>query len=269
MKSNYWSCSKFADWLRGSSKAPAMTALGWREWRLSAKTAHPLRYWLAETALDSIQNFINYPMSRVYDLKYWLINRYITKTHSLNSNLKRGQWHEFDSRLLHSAFDTLIDFVEIEEAWSNIAWDGKARLKYKAPKHASGWFRSRTWRCPEAGLDKLKWASGLTNADWLAEDQKHLAEPTHQAKVALEILELYDWWKNKRPNRADVMDASGWSALCEKNRKDDDLFGLLNSSPTEESRIALDLCQKMEEAYDLEDEEMLIKLVRIRKSIWT
>jgi hypothetical protein len=37
MKYEYWSCSKFADWLRGTSKIHSGTAEEWNVWRKAAK----------------------------------------------------------------------------------------------------------------------------------------------------------------------------------------------------------------------------------------
>ena len=169
-------------------------------------------------------------------------------------------------------FDELVNYVEIEEAWSNICWNKDARKKYKAPFYSWGWFRWRTWRSAEAGLEKLEWASKLTNEEWLDEDQKHLAEPTDQAKTAAELMVLYDWWKNIRPNRPDPYKASGWSDLCAKRRETGlDFFDM--ESSTDEENIAtqniLDVCNKIEREYDEEDTDMMIRLVRIRRSMWT
>lgn len=270
--SNYWSCSAFADFIRGSPKGVAKTSKEWREWRASAKAERPVRYWIAEEGLSWAQDVVTWPVRKLYDVKYWINNRFITKTHALTSNLKRGQWHEFETRLLHSMFDSLVDFVEIEEAWSNIAWDKEAREKYQSPWYAIGWFRWRVWRCPAAGIDRLEWASKLTNEEWLPDDQKHLAELTQQAINAKELIALYNWWKNVRPARPDPHDASGWTAICKKSRQDSlELFDLEDQSEEEvnSSRAAIDLCTKIEESYHKEDEEMMVRLIRIRRGMWT
>lgn len=269
---HYWSCSKFADWLRGTPKIGCGTGKEWDDWYKKAEAAHPVRYWLAEEALGHIQDFVTWPARTLHSIKYYINNRWVTRTHALTSNLKRGQWHEFETRLMHSMFDEMVNYIEVEEAWSNIAWSEDGRKKYNAPFYASGWFRWRTWRCPQAGLDKLKWAASLTNAEFLDEDQKHLAEPTHQAKTAIELMALYDWWKNVRPVRPDPHDASGWYALCEKRRLEGrGLLDLEDGSPEEEkaTRESLDRCHELEEAYEKEDEEMMIRLIKVRRGMWT
>lgn len=115
MRANYWSSTKFADWLRGTPKIQSGTAKEWNAWEKGAK-AMKVRYWLAEEGLDYLQDFVNWPLDRLRDIRHYIDNRWISKTHALTSTLKRGQWYELDTRLLHSVFDELVDFVEIEQA---------------------------------------------------------------------------------------------------------------------------------------------------------
>jgi hypothetical protein len=132
MKSNYWSCSKFADWLRGTIKPLAGTAEEWNAWEKTAK-AKKIRYWLAEEGLDHLQNFVRWPANRISDVRCYINNRWITRSHALTSNLKRGNWYDFDTRLLHAVFDELVNFVEIEQAWKLVICSEEELKKYKTP----------------------------------------------------------------------------------------------------------------------------------------
>jgi hypothetical protein len=170
----------------------------------------------------------------------------------------------------------LVDFVEIESAWSHIAWgDKEARAKYDPPFYASGWFRWRTWRCPQAGIDHLDWAMTLTNNDWCEPDHPDYGKPTGQAIRAKEIKELYTWWKEVYPNRPDPHDASGWSEYCELKRKEHGETGLsfMKESKNPETRAlgdaALKKTSEIEQAYDAEDTEMMIRLIKVRDGLWT
>jgi len=165
MRSNYWSCSRFADWLRGTPKLSAGTSEQWRDWRRTAKTTHSFRYWLAEQGLDHLQNIVMYIPDKIYAVKYYVNNRWVTGTHKLTAHpkdIRPGTWCDVGNRFLPCLFNELVDFVEVEQAWWNIAWDPEAREKYHAPFYARGWLRWRTWRSREAGLDALRWAAGLT-----------------------------------------------------------------------------------------------------------
>lgn len=274
----YWSCTKFADWIRGTNKLSAGTSEEWDNWRITAKMKHNFRYWLAEEALDAIQNFIWWPVDKIYDVKYYINNRWVTRTHSLTAHprdIKPGQWQDVGNRFLPCLFNELVDFVETELAWWHIAWSDKdEKAKYKAPFWATGWFRWRTWRCPQAGLDHLDWAMTLTNEEWLEEGEKHLAEPTSQAKSAREIKELYLWWTETYRNRPDPYEASGWSAYCDAMREKypGKFLSSLNSKDPEDRKAsdrAHKLLQKIEAAYEKEDEQMMIRLIKIRQSLWT
>jgi hypothetical protein len=178
------------------------------------------------------------------------------------------------NRFLPCLFNELVDFVEIESAWSHIAWgDEKDRAKYDPPFWASGWFRWRTWRCPQAGIDHLDWAMTLTNTDWCEPDHPDYGQPTGQAERAKEIKELYTWWTTVYPNRPDPHDASGWSEYCDRLRdeKGNSWIGISSKNPETEKlgKKALNLTTKIEAAYDKEDEQMMIRLIKARDSLWT
>lgn len=277
MRSNYWSCTKFADWIRGIEKGGAKTGRGWREWEAEGRQLHPVRYWIAEEALDAVQNFIWWPVDKIYNIKYYINNRWVTRTHCLTAHprdIRPGQWQDVGNRFLPCLFNELVDFVEVELAWWHLAWSPEERVKYNMPWWAVGWWRIRTWRCPQAGLDNLAWQANLVAKEdmGLQPGDKGYGEPTYQAIKAKEILALYKWWKEVYPNRPDVHDASGWTAYCNMRReRGDHMLDLEDRTPEESemARAALDKSREIEEAYDNEDEDMMIRLIKIRQSLWT
>jgi hypothetical protein len=74
MPSNYWSCSKFADWIRGTPSLKSGTVKEWNEWEKKAKEKK-VRYWLAEAALDGVQRFLYWPIDRLFAVRYYIENR--------------------------------------------------------------------------------------------------------------------------------------------------------------------------------------------------
>lgn len=274
---NYWTCSKFADWLRGTMKPGAATSKEWRLWKEEAKKKHPVRYWIAEEGLDKIQDIWCYIPERINDVRYYINNRFVHKTHGMMSrSLEKGKFHEFETRLLHSMFDQLVDFVEIEQAWHHVMWDESARKQYETPWWQRHWFFrwGRVWRCPDAGVEYLIWASGLTHKEHWGIDKtsEHYNTPTHQAITAKEVLALYRWWKYERPKRPDPHDAGGWSEYCEQRRKNGhDFLDFEDKSPEEAemSKTALQKTREIEDAYNKEDEDMMIRLIKIRQGLWT
>ena len=279
MRSNYWSCSWFADWLRGTPKLSAGTSEEWRDWKLNAKKQYPFRYWLAEQGLDHLQNIVMFIPDKLYAVKYYVNNRWVTGTHTLTAHprdIRPGSWCDVGNRFLPCLFNELVDFVEVEQAWYNIAWDPEARKKYHAPFYASGWLRWRTWRSREAGLDALRWAAGLVydESHGVQPTDPNYGKPTPQSQNAVECINLYLWWTQMRPNRLDPHEVSGWSDYCVDRIRDseDGIFGVWESNDAVEQRRRTDMINQvdeLEQRYEQEDEDMMIRLIKLRQFLWT
>ncbi len=277
MRSNYWTCSKFADWLRGTPKLKCGTSEEWDAWYAESAKAHPIRYWIAEEGLDYAQNIFCWIPDRLNDIRYYINNRWVSRSHSLTAHprdIKPGSWSDVGNRFLPCLFNELVDFVEIEQAWHYVMWNSEEQKKYEVPWWRRGWFRWRSWRSPEAGMAYLNWASTLTNEEFLEEGEKHKAVPTGQALAAKEIIELYTWWTVTYRNRPDPYDASGWSAYCEASREANGgklSWGGHKDNPElkKMSNKAHKLLRKMEADYAKEEEQMMIRLIKIRDSLWT
>lgn len=284
-RSRYWAHSKFSKLIQqkfANVTKPYSLPLGeWSKWNKAFKASHPVIFWFTEEFLDWAQTVVNYPIDVLNDIRYWGYNRFISKPHVLNTKLKKGQYHEVDTRILHGLFETFVDFIEVEKAWMGVVFDSEARTKFQLPwyKRVPRWLRWKEWRCPAAGIQHLQWEMSLVvDYEWLPEEERasqpSCGEPTTQAISARTQYELYNWWKTVRPSRPDPMDAGGWSDYCAKmdakhgegvmswmdDRDDED---------TNESRRCLDKTHEIEEVYDQEDEEMLVRLIRIRKGLWT
>jgi hypothetical protein len=240
---NPWSCSKFADFLRGEPKPGALGFDEWEEWRDRVRSERPWGYFLAERALPALQKTIQSPARIVRSARYYLRNRFVTKTHFLKTGLEPGVYHELDERIIHGLFNELRNFVEVELACMTAYGDKN--------------YRFRKGRCPEAGLAHLEWASGLKYDELVGKDDPRCGEPTPQAESAVAIKELYEWWTEVRPRRPEPTEASGWSEHWEK--KSDD----------KERRAASKRLQKIEREYEREDDRMMVKLVKLRRHLWT
>lgn len=260
----YWACTDFADWVRGTPKPQSATGQEWRQWKKMAKSKHPLRFWLAEKGLSLLQDFFNWPLDQWRNLKNYIANRWVFRTHSLTAHpkdIKPGEWSDFGNRILPCLFNELVDFVEIELAWVFCVWNESEMEKFQFTKQYH--FLSKL-RCPEAGVAHLDWASTLTNEK---------GELTQQALAAIEIKSLYLWWKEKRPNRPSPDDLSGYSDLYKSNfKEDEDVFDMLGRERSDEERDSLnqtlDKLEAIEALYKKEDEEMMIRLIKIRDNLW-
>lgn len=276
-RATYWTCSRFADWIRGTAKPKAATSQGWREWKKEAKKRHPIRHWIAEEGLDHLQDIWMWIPDKLDSIRYYVNNRWITRSHACTAHpndIKPGDWCDVGNRFLPCLFNELVDFVEVETAWHHVLWDQEAQKKYQPPWWRRGWLRWRTWRCPEAGMAHLMWAASLTNDQTMgcSPGDGFYGKPTQQALNAKEIIDLYVWWKHIRPKRPDPMDASGWSAICERRREKngDDIFWEDNDPQDKtDTKTALDKCHELEQQYENEDEEMMIRLIKVRQGLWT
>ena len=290
-RSSYWSSSALSKWIRtkfGLSNPVSLTHEGWNEWRKQCKQISPFIHWLTETAFNKIQKVVYWPIDMIWDIRCAIKSRFFEKSHYLHTKLDPWAYHEIDHRMLHGMFETLVDFVEIEKAWMNVIWgqdDNRVKFGYK-------WYETNRWinwflsdrRHPESGLDHLNWEMSLIkNEDWFGCDEEAIQKAketgifntlTPQALAAKEQFELYHWWKHIRPNRPDPHDASGYADYfkkLEEKHNGDFLAGLGDQSPelAEEGRVCGKRHLEIEEAYEKEDTDMLIRLVKIRKSLWT
>lgn len=234
-RAHHWTCSKFADWIRGEKKPFALTLEEWDEWKENQRSKRPIRFYVSDTLLGKIQNFFYFPWDVYSNIKHYISNRFIYKIHYLHTGLKAGDYYDLDHRILHGLFNELVNYVERDLAWMN-QWSKKNKKLRE--------------RSAEDGLEYLDWSIALKDDEGV---------PTRQAESAKEILELYNWWK-AYPDRPDPMDVSGWSDLCEKNTKDTD--------PKLKAQVLQDL-QRLEEQQEQEETDMLVRLIKIRKSLWT
>jgi len=280
MRSHYWTCSKFADWIRGTKKLSAGTAEEWDNWTTTAQMKHNFRYWLAEEGLDYLQKVVYYVPDTLHSIKYYINNRWVSRSHALTAHprdIAPGNWCDVGNRFLPCLFNELVDFIEVESAWSHIAWGSEEdRAKYNPPFWASGWWRWRTWRCPQAGIDHLDWAMTLVIDENMGveKDSPDYGKPTGQAERAKELKELYTWWTVTYRNRPDPYEASGWSAYCEASRlANGGKLSWMSSDKTPELKAMSDTAheklREIEEAYEKEDEAMMIRLIKARHSLWT
>lgn len=277
----YWSCSKFADWVLvtfgGEAKPRAATSAKWVEWKRTNKAAAPFAYWFVETFLGKLQDVVYLPYDCMRAVRRYISNRFIHKEHYLPTRLARGEYHSIDDRILHGLFETLCDYVEVEVAWHHVMWGGaeqRARFNFPWWKTKPFFVSLKEWRCPPAGLAHLEWEMSLTCGEDMGVDptDELYGKPTNQAVAATEIMKLYTWWRNDRPTRPDPFEASGLRAMYAASRSggDDDWLDILNDTDDRTDRQAAHAKREaLERQYDEEDTEMMIRLIKIRGSLWT
>ena len=295
-RGNYWTSSKIVQWIRkvyGPGKPTSATPKNWKIWRLEYQKNQPKLYWLTEKLPTILQNFIMAPADKIDSIYYALNSRFKDRYYAISSDLDKSQYHEIDTRMLHCNFQALVDFVEIEQAISSTySWDDKEEHKRLNKLYGIKWYHKNRWialfaprwRSREAGLKHFEWECNLiVDESWCGYQEGTMTDEdkakypdfgqlTSQAKKAREILELYKWWTEVRPNRPDSMEASGYNKFYERYTDDDDVLSFLESKSKEEDEEKSKVCNAMWEIdrqYSEEDDAMLIKLIEMRKSLWT
>ncbi len=273
MRIRYWSGSKFAKWVRGKfGNRVKPNALGfdeWVDWDDDYYKEHPFVFWFTEEFLDRVQDVVMWPSDLYHSIRYKFVLRFIDCKHVLNTRLDKWQWHDCDTRILHGLFETLVDFVEVEKAHMSLICDPEVRT------HKWYQFKFLRWnrvRSRELGIKYLEWEMTLEKGEPME------CNPA-QAFAAREQYELYTWWKDVRPNRPDPHDASGWTEICESRTNECETtdrkrgwmrsFADRSEAEREESRAAILRSNEIEQQYDDEDTQQLIRLIKIRKSMWT
>lgn len=288
MRSRHWQGSKPFTWLRKKVfKVEKPFALGWGEWDEwdnNYKATKPFAFFITETLPDWLELIPKHSIDYVDTLRINIRNR-ADGTHLLKSNLKRGVWHEYEERLLHCMFDSYVDFIEVETGQSHIAWSDKEdRKKYNIP-----WYRSSRWfnwgtgsyHNKQAAIDHLKWEMTLDTHDPNDPNSGPNGSSPHQAKAAREKMELYCWWTQVRPNRGRAWDVSGfqtfWDSMDAKYGDETSkrswlgLGGkkLMTAAEERKYRKLSKAADDLEEQWHDEDELMMCRLVKLRRSLWT
>jgi hypothetical protein len=276
----YYSESKLFVWLRKKFGINKPEALGWGEWETynnNLKAKKPFAFWLTDTLPDLLEKPAEFLIDPLYECKYYLRNRFVSKTHLLRTGLKAGQFHEFENKVLYGLFAELVDFVEIEKAHMQVIWSKEHRDKYSRPKWHKYWLlRWSEWRCPEAGLDHLKWEAELkfdeNNGTEKGDPQFNNLTP--QAESAIWLMSAYNWWKNDRPLRVDPYDASGITEFHDKMKEkygkgmwmfNDDM----SSEDKAEEHVIYERVSALEKQYADEDTKWLKEVIDHRNELWT
>lgn len=222
-------------------------------WGDNYKAKHPKMYHLTEVILQDIRLFVERQLSLPFRLETYIINRFVDKQHVLQTKLEVGKWHEVSDRMLHANFETLATYVESSCAY---VYDDEL------PGIRGYINRFRVVRNREAGLanlrSRIELESGLS---------KKLQKEN-------EIIELYLWWRDIRPNRECYVEESGMSKFDIEMRIKYNFqhkfmpFQMSTADSEERDRIS-ERMTRLSEAQELEDDIMLVRLMKIRHYLWT
>jgi len=247
---------KLRTWLRKTLLGETPSAATMEEWGEIDKRERtmPVRYFIAKT----LPIWFAVKMMQYSDFKHWFLYR-LVKKHKyqlVDTGLKPG-YYDVDTRMLHSNFNMLKVLVEeelpLQQYWS------------KKPKDADWIHDGRV-----AGLAHLNWESSLVHDEHAGKELE--GTRTDQAIRADEKRELYLWWVDDRPNRPDP-----WANVLDdvvERKKGESWYGRFSDKGLTDEQVAEKRAKTMkkfdiEEQYKDEDTEMLVRLMRVRSSLWT
>jgi hypothetical protein len=232
---------------KGVDSDVARSSNDWHEFREYHKEHNPIRYFIN----NDFEAIFIWPWSmRLRRLTDWVRYRTTRRYHVIKTGMKPG-YSDVSEKMLHVNFNMLKDFIEVEKAYM-WTWHEKGTNN----------------KSEQPGVSHLLWEMGLDNDDsWKGNKT--------QASNAREQYELYDWWTNQRPYRVD--DAlEEWEAYhtLKKDIYGDDANNFFRDdldTPELEKlqKKWLTKSSKIEKHNLEEDEKNLIRLIKIRNSLWT
>ena len=210
----------------------ALSWSDWRKWREETKSNHPIAYFLFDEAPSWISSKWNTITGTYYNLK----SKYITKHHHIRIDVDRFMSYNSEGK----------------PSYKNYHWyDADTRLLYVNFQIL---------------VDFMEQEEPGEIIDWSQ-------TPEHK-RVWDELNEIYNWWINVRPKREEenpypsLSDYTGFD-----NREDElDLLFDVNKYDTPGYKAYHEACIKyneLENEWNNEDTEMLIRLITIRNHMWT
>ena len=176
-------------------------------------------------------------------LSTWVLNLFRRRKNIVRMKaLQRAEWYDCDTRLFEAGFQILVDYVEGELAWMQILNEGKAKWYHR-------WLSIPDAR--ERGLKILEWEAQLGD------------DSISQSEAAREIRDLYLWYKDVRPNRVDP-----FSNLPDHRPITFDESGQIELTNEKYSKKVMEAF-RIEESQEQEDTDQLVRLMKIRRSMWT
>lgn len=200
------------------------------------KAEHPF-WWMVVRVLEKLDDSL--------DVFRWIRRKFvfglIYRTWMLPTGVKFGEYSDLTSRLPYAMFNGLKDFVEIEL--------NKEDSRYK--------------RNPAAGIKHLQ------------EQIDDPSFPLRQRQIAQEVLEIYDWWVNKRPAREDAFSEVRYLEFQQQlygGTKENFLETLQRRGRNDFKKLLMndtsETVTDIEQLHLAEDTDFMVRLCRIHHHLW-
>ncbi|NCQ51894.1 hypothetical protein GW796_08375 [archaeon] len=198
-------------------------------------------------------------LDKIKDIGYFIAN-VKNKSHVLRTRAKYGQWSDLVTRIPDALMFAIIDFVEKECFWMNVAFTeekNKCNLELEVKKYIEqSYIKRKIFSVNVSDSVRAKHARL-----WMDFQNEHTPE---DIKPYDELWEAYLFAKNKYFNFNEY-EESGLNALI-KDDRDCDFF---KKEERHEVIEAYDKIRKLREDFEIEVEKHCINIVKYRQSMWT
>lgn len=164
-------------------------------------------------------------------------------------------WSDRDSRMFHAVFQLLVDFVELEQPFRD--WR-KPRVKRFTDLPAMKAWVEEHYNTPKAKEEFY--------CDWYSDEEKAAADLQLASiyHTYHEILELYEWYKNEgyELDHQGLYEKTGEKHVFESN-------GIKLVDTGKPKLISWTDVAKAEEAHDKFCDDQLLRVLRVRRYLWT
>lgn len=218
--------------------------------------------------LDDISYTIYYKFSDIFS---YFNYKFFVKSNVIKTGLE-PKYQSHPDRILYGMFSVMTEFVEKDKSWMQFRSEktdfihtitNSNYLRRFFIKLRRLYFRYFNKHDVKFGLEHLKWEISLDSATASTHQRSE-----RQAHIAREIWDLYHWWKYIRPMRLDPDEASGWSKWIDSRRKLIDGNYITSAMATTKDKELSMLSTDIEQQYEQEDNNQLIRLINIRGDLW-
>lgn len=258
----YWSNTVFADKVRkafGIDPQPKAASFdGWEDYKTKARQTSSFGYKVVES-LDTIQSAVCWVPDKFKSISYYLSNAK-NLTHVLKTNTKLGQWGDLTSKIPDALMLSIIEFIEQECFWMNIAFFDKqqenmsaAVWKYKTQSYIRRKLFSVKVTDSERAVHGIEYLNFQIESSGITNDTEHPYNKLIQA-----------YWFAKTRYGCDLYEESGYTAASAGDSITDNIFG---SSP--EKTKAYNRLDRLEKVYNKRVVIHCTNIVKYHDYLWT
>lgn len=153
-----------------------------------------------ERVFDFLEDVVAWPIRFYKDVRGYVRCRWFLKTHCLSSTMDKGDFYDFDVRLISCAFDSFVYFIETEWLTQPDDLSGPEESPDEPEKSLEQLQKEFYDRLKSAPLPPLRPRQYPDLALKKLQKRAVLSEDDH------EVLILYQWWKDRleRDKRGEV-----------------------------------------------------------------